>query len=86
MNEGKLVGRLEERGSVGRWVSVEYGCGPPLVFIEAAQRPESGVIRGPAVSNSILGIDDIGVMGLNENVTRLAVAINNPLSADADTG
>lgn len=44
---------------------------------------------GAAVSNSILGIDDIGVMGLTENVNHcryLARAINIPLTADADTG
>jgi 2-methylisocitrate lyase-like PEP mutase family enzyme len=50
---------------------------------------ETAATSGAAVSNSILGIDDIGLMGLNENVThcqRLAAAINIPLTADADTG
>lgn len=50
---------------------------------------ETAATSGAAVSNSILGIDDIGVMGLTENVThcqRLAAAINIPLTADADTG
>jgi len=50
---------------------------------------ETAATSGAAVSNSILGIDDIGVMGLSENVThcqRLAAAINIPLTADADTG
>lgn len=44
---------------------------------------------GAAVSNSILGIDDIGIMGLAENVEhcrRLARVLNIPLTADADTG
>lgn len=50
---------------------------------------EVAATSGAAVSNSILGIDDIGVMGLSENVAhcqRLAAAINIPLTADADTG
>jgi hypothetical protein len=50
---------------------------------------ETAATSGAAVSNSILGIDDIGVIGLSENVThcqRLAAAINIPLTADADTG
>ena len=44
---------------------------------------------GAAVSNSILGIDDIGVMGLTENVNHcryIARSISIPLTADADTG
>ena len=50
---------------------------------------EVAATSGAAVSNSILGIDDIGVMGLSENVAhcqRLVSAINIPLTADADTG
>ena len=50
---------------------------------------EVAATSGAAVSNSILGIDDIGVMGLSENVAhcqRLAAAINIPLTADVDTG
>ena len=50
---------------------------------------ETAATSGAAVSNAILGIDDIGVMGLSENVThcqRLAAAISIPLTADADTG
>ncbi|GAA5233700.1 isocitrate lyase/PEP mutase family protein [Verticiella sediminum] len=44
---------------------------------------------GAAVSNAILGIADIGVMGLNENVNHcrnLARSVQIPLTADADTG
>lgn len=47
------------------------------------------VTSGAAISNSLLGIDDIGVMGLSENVNHcryLVKAINIPLTADADTG
>ncbi len=44
---------------------------------------------GAAVSNSILGIDDIGVMGLTENVSHcryIARSVSIPVTADADTG
>ncbi|MGE8567728.1 MULTISPECIES: isocitrate lyase/PEP mutase family protein [Achromobacter] len=44
---------------------------------------------GAAVSNALLGIADIGVMGLAENVTHcrhLARSVSIPLTADADTG
>ncbi|MDQ1759635.1 carboxyvinyl-carboxyphosphonate phosphorylmutase [Achromobacter xylosoxidans] len=44
---------------------------------------------GAAVSNALLGIADIGVMGLSENVTHcrhLARSVSIPLTADADTG
>ena len=44
---------------------------------------------GAGISNSLLGIDDIGVMGLSENVNHcrmLARTITIPLTADADTG
>lgn len=44
---------------------------------------------GAAVSNALLGIADIGVMGLAENVTHcrhLARSVTIPLTADADTG
>lgn len=44
---------------------------------------------GAAISNSILGIADIGVMGLMENVNHcrmLARSVDIPLTADADTG
>lgn len=44
---------------------------------------------GAAISNALLGIDDIGVMGLSENVAHcrnIARSISIPLTADADTG
>jgi 2-methylisocitrate lyase-like PEP mutase family enzyme len=44
---------------------------------------------GAGISNSLLGIDDIGVMGLSENVNHcrmLARTLSIPLTADADTG
>jgi 2-methylisocitrate lyase-like PEP mutase family enzyme len=44
---------------------------------------------GAGISNSLLGIDDIGVMGLSENVNHcrmLARTLTIPLTADADTG
>src|SRR5207237_8837330 len=44
---------------------------------------------GVGISNSILGMDDIGVMGLSENVNHcrmLARTLSIPLTADADTG
>jgi 2-methylisocitrate lyase-like PEP mutase family enzyme len=44
---------------------------------------------GAGISNSLLGIDDIGVMGLSQNVDHcrmLARTLSIPLTADADTG
>ncbi|MDC7785615.1 isocitrate lyase/PEP mutase family protein [Rhodoplanes sp. TEM] len=44
---------------------------------------------GAAISNALLGIDDIGVMGLRENVEHcrhLARAVSIPITCDADTG
>lgn len=44
---------------------------------------------GAALSNALLGIADIGVMGLSENVNHcrmLARSVDIPLTADADTG
>lgn len=44
---------------------------------------------GAAISNAILGIDDIGVMGLRENVDHcryLARSVAIPVTCDADTG
>lgn len=44
---------------------------------------------GAAVSNALLGVADIGVMGLAENANHcrhLARSISIPLTADADTG
>jgi 2-methylisocitrate lyase-like PEP mutase family enzyme len=44
---------------------------------------------GVGISNAMLGVDDIGVMGLYENVNHcrmLARTLSIPLTADADTG
>lgn len=44
---------------------------------------------GAAISNALLGIADIGVMGLTENVNHcrnLARSVSIPLTADADNG
>jgi 2-methylisocitrate lyase-like PEP mutase family enzyme len=49
----------------------------------------SAATSGAAVSNSLLGIADIGVMGLAENVAHcrnIARSISIPLTCDADTG
>lgn len=57
-------------------------------LVEAAGY-RTAATSGAAVSNSLLGVPDIGVMGLNENVTHcrnLARSISIPLTADADTG
>jgi 2-methylisocitrate lyase-like PEP mutase family enzyme len=50
---------------------------------------KTAATSGAAVSNSLLGVPDIGVMGLRENVDHcrnLARSISIPLTADADTG
>jgi 2-methylisocitrate lyase-like PEP mutase family enzyme len=50
---------------------------------------KTAATSGAAISNAILGVDDIGVMGLSENVNhcrQLARSISIPLTADADTG
>jgi 2-methylisocitrate lyase-like PEP mutase family enzyme len=50
---------------------------------------EMAATTGAGISNSLLGIDDIGVMGLAENVAHcrmLARTLTIPLTADADTG
>ncbi len=48
-----------------------------------------GATSGAAVSNSILGIADMGIMGLSENVAHcrnIARSVNIPITCDADTG
>ena len=50
---------------------------------------EMAATTGAGISNSLLGIEDIGVMGLSENVNHcrmLARTISIPLTADADAG
>lgn len=62
--------------------------GYSIRLVEAAGF-KTACTSGAAVSNSILGIADIGVMGLQENVNhcrQLARSVSIPLTADADTG
>ncbi len=50
---------------------------------------EHAATSGAAISNSLLGVDDIGVMDLTANVDhcrRLVRSLDIPLTADADTG
>ncbi len=50
---------------------------------------KTAATSGAAISNALLGIDDIGVMGLSENVNHcrmIARSVNIPVTADADTG
>lgn len=55
----------------------------------AAAGFKSAATSGAAVSNALLGIADIGIMGLRENVDHcrnLARCVDIPLTADADNG
>lgn len=50
---------------------------------------KSACTSGAAIANAILGVEDLGMMGLNENVNHcrhLARAISIPLTCDADNG
>ena len=50
---------------------------------------QTACTSGAALSNALLGVPDIGVMGLMENVNHcrmLARSVDIPLTADADTG
>lgn len=50
---------------------------------------KTAATSGAAISNSLLGIDDIGVMTLTQNVDHcrnLARCVDIPVTADADTG
>jgi len=62
--------------------------GYSIRLVEAAGY-KTACTSGAAVSNSLLGIADIGVMDLTTNVTHcrnLARSVSIPLTADADTG
>ncbi|WP_088143140.1 isocitrate lyase/PEP mutase family protein [Achromobacter xylosoxidans] len=62
--------------------------GYSIRLVEAAGF-KTACTSGAAVSNALLGVADIGVMGLSENVTHcrhLARSVAIPLTADADTG
>jgi len=59
------------------------------IRLVAAAGFKSACTSGAAISNAMLGIADIGVMGLAENVAHcrnLARSVAIPLTADADTG
>jgi 2-methylisocitrate lyase-like PEP mutase family enzyme len=50
---------------------------------------KSACTSGAAIANAILGVEDLGMMGLSENVNhcrQLARAIDIPLTCDADNG
>lgn len=50
---------------------------------------KTAATSGAAIANSLLGIEDLGLMGLNENVTHcrnLARSVSIPITSDADTG
>lgn len=50
---------------------------------------KSACTSGAAIANAILGVEDLGMMGLNENVNhcrQLARSITIPLTCDADNG
>lgn len=62
--------------------------GYSIRLVEAAGF-KTACTSGAALSNSLLGVPDIGVMGLAENVNHcrnLARSVSIPLTADADTG
>ncbi|MDQ8031498.1 MAG: isocitrate lyase/PEP mutase family protein [Bordetella sp.] len=62
--------------------------GYSIRLVEAAGF-KTACTSGAALSNALLGIADIGVMGLSENVAHcrnLARSVSIPMTADADTG
>ncbi len=62
--------------------------GYSIRLVEAAGF-KTACTSGAAVSNALLGIADIGVMGLTENVNHcrnLARSVSIPLTADVDNG
>jgi 2-methylisocitrate lyase-like PEP mutase family enzyme len=62
--------------------------GYSIRLVEAAGF-KTACTSGAALSNALLGVPDIGVMGLSENVDHcrhMARAVSIPLTADADTG
>ncbi|MBU4612028.1 isocitrate lyase/PEP mutase family protein [Achromobacter sp. GG226] len=62
--------------------------GYSIRLVEAAGF-KTACTSGAAVSNALLGIADIGVLGLSENVAHcrnLARSVSIPMTADADTG
>jgi 2-methylisocitrate lyase-like PEP mutase family enzyme len=62
--------------------------GYSIRLVEAAGF-KTACTSGAAISNALLGIADIGVMGLSENVAHcrnLARSVSIPMTADADNG
>ena len=50
---------------------------------------QTAVTSGAAIANSVLGVEDIGIMGLHENVNHcrnLVRSVSIPLTCDADNG
>ncbi|MGJ3263284.1 MAG: isocitrate lyase/PEP mutase family protein [Salinarimonas sp.] len=50
---------------------------------------KTAATSGAAIANALLGMEDVGVLGLNENVAHcrnIARAVDIPLTCDADTG
>jgi len=50
---------------------------------------ESALTSGAAIANSVLGVEDIGIMGLQENLNHcrnLVRCVDIPLTCDADNG
>lgn len=86
MNKAKVLRDLLKSGSFIVSPGVYDGYSIRLV---AAAGFSSACTSGAAISNSLLGIADMGVMGLTDNVDHcrnLARSVSIPLTADADTG
>lgn len=86
MTKAKQFRRLLESGEF--IVSPGVYDGYSVRLVEAAGF-KTACTSGAAISNALLGIDDIGVMGLTDNVDHcrnLARSVSIPLTADADTG
>jgi 2-methylisocitrate lyase-like PEP mutase family enzyme len=86
MNKAKLFRDLLNSGNFIVSPGVYDGYSIRLV---AAAGFASACTSGAAISNSLLGIADMGVMGLADNVSHcrnLARSVSIPLTADADTG
>jgi len=50
---------------------------------------KTAITSGAAIANSVLGVEDIGIMGLQENLSHcrnLVRTLNIPLTCDADNG
>jgi len=50
---------------------------------------EAALTSGAAIANAILGVEDIGIMGLHENVSHcrnLVRSVDIPITCDADNG